>query len=195
MSSIGLWIAVGGSDFLIGALPTGYLIARLYGVSDVREHGSGNSGATNVARVLGLPFFFLVFFLDAGKAALMLGALRWVGATFTMQWFAAVALLLGNCYSPFLSFRGGKGVATMVGIFSVLQPYLLLWLGVVWLVALLITQTVGIASVIAALSAPVIGVLLYPHMTALIVFLVTTSSVIIVRHTSNIIGYKNRLSG
>ena len=96
--------------YLIGAIPTGYLIARLKGVRDIRQHGSGNIGATNVSRLLGIHYFFIIFFLDAGKAFLFMNTIKPYFPIDYLYFFAGI-LLLGNTCSLFLRFRGGKGVA------------------------------------------------------------------------------------
>ena len=100
------------SAFLLGSVPTGYLVARSKGV-DIRQHGSGNIGATNVFRTLGKPLGILVFFIDAlkGFAAVWL-ALRFGGSSAWPGIIAAVAVIAGHNYTPWLGFKGGKGIAT-----------------------------------------------------------------------------------
>lgn len=107
--------------FIAGSIPFGVIIAKRRGVN-IREQGSGNIGATNVARVLGLGTGAVVLVLDALKgAAPTLLALKWCG----MDWVIALAgftAILGHCFSPFLGGMGGKGVATALGVFAVLAP-------------------------------------------------------------------------
>lgn len=111
--------------FLAGSIPFGVIIAKRQGV-DIREKGSGNIGATNVARVLGLGSGLLVLVLDALKGvvatllALTLSGMDWLIAV------AGFAAILGHCFSPFLKGKGGKGVATALGVFAVLYPALAL---------------------------------------------------------------------
>jgi glycerol-3-phosphate acyltransferase PlsY len=109
--------------FIAGSIPFGVIIAKRRGVN-IREEGSGNIGATNVARVMGLGTGLLVLVLDALKgAAATLLALKWCG----MDWVIALAgftAILGHCFSPFLGGKGGKGVATALGVFAVLSPAL-----------------------------------------------------------------------
>lgn len=152
-------IAVAFIAYLVGAIPTGYIIARLKGIADIRKHGSGNIGATNVSRLLGLPYFFLIFFLDAGKAFLFLYA---VSPYFlvTDLYFFAILVLIGNGYSPLLSGSGGKGVATVFGIVGVICPTAMVVLLGAWLFVLLVTRTVGVASVVAACCLPVYALVL-----------------------------------
>ncbi len=111
--------------FIAGSIPFGVIIAKRRGVN-IREEGSGNIGATNVARVMGLGTGAVVLVLDALKgAAATLLALTWCG----MEWVIALAgfmAILGHCFSPFLGGKGGKGVATALGVFAVLSPALAL---------------------------------------------------------------------
>jgi glycerol-3-phosphate acyltransferase PlsY len=116
--------------YFAGAIPFGVILARLRGVN-IREHGSGNIGATNVTRVLGPALGAIVLVLDAAKGALPV----WLALHTTPDpWIViatGAAAILGHCFSPFLAFEGGKGVATATGVFLVLAPQqLLLALGV-----------------------------------------------------------------
>ncbi len=142
------------SAYLIGSIPIGFLLARFKGVDDIRKHGSGNIGATNVARLFGPAYFFLIFFLDAAKAFLFLYWLQWMVVDSVVVVLAAAALLAGNAFSVFLQFRGGKGIATSVGILLALQPWLALIAFVVWLPLFILTRTVGIASMATLLLLP-----------------------------------------
>ena len=114
-------LAIIGAGFVAGSIPFGVLIAQKRGVK-IQEHGSGNIGATNVARVLGARTGLIVLLLDAAKGALpTFVALHYCG------WQSVVALtgaaaILGHCFSPFLGGKGGKGVATSFGVFLVIAP-------------------------------------------------------------------------
>ena len=110
--------------FVAGAIPFGVIVSRQLGGVDIQQRGSGNIGATNVARVLGAGPGLLVLVLDAAKGALpVAAALHWSGAL-TIALATGGAAILGHCFSPFLGFRGGKGVATALGVFAVLTPEL-----------------------------------------------------------------------
>lgn len=139
--------------YLVGALPSGYWLSRFAGINDIRNYGSGNIGATNVARMLGYKYFFIVLFFDAIKAYVFL--------TVCLLFFEepvlsllALALMIGNGYSVFLGGSGGKGMSTMFGIVMALHPGLLFGALVIWLSSLSITRVVGKASVITALLLP-----------------------------------------
>ncbi len=155
--------------FLSGSIPFGLLIARAKGV-DIRAHGSGNIGATNVGRVLGRRWGFLCFALDAVKGAapvLIAGSNRSLLGVAAMElaasdlwlWLAvAVLALLGHVFSPWVRFKGGKGVATGFGAFAAMWTPLTiptLVALVVWAVAVKATKMVSLASMIAALSIPI----------------------------------------
>lgn len=172
--------------YCIGSIPTGYLVARTKGIENIRKHGSGNIGATNVARLLGVRYFFLVFLLDAFKAFICLWLLRRWGFDATVVHLAAAALLLGNGCSLFLNFTGGKGIATSVGILAALSPQLLGAVLVPWLVVLAATKTVGIASVVALACAPVLAWFLAPELLLLTLFM---SGWGIWRHQSNLVRF------
>jgi glycerol-3-phosphate acyltransferase PlsY len=142
--------------YVIGSVPTGFVLARLFGVRDIRLHGSGNIGATNVARVLGKKFFVIVLLLDAGKSYGYLALLASTGASIELLCGIALALLVGNSASLFLQFSGGKGVATMVGALLFFSPSMCLCVFVVWLCVFAWRRIVGLASVVMLLVVFVI---------------------------------------
>ncbi len=147
--------------YIVGAIPTGYILARAAGVPDIREYGSGNIGATNISRILGLKYFFLVFVLDSAKAFLFLSMLAQSGVSELVLAIAAGVVLVGNGFSVFLRFSGGKGVATAVGIFAALAPHLVPLVLIPWGMLLLATKTMGVACVGAALSLPFFSLLMH----------------------------------
>src|SRR5467141_827604 len=120
-------LAIPFAAYLLGSIPFGLLLTKLFGGGDVRKAGSGNIGATNVARVAGPLPGILTLLLDAAKGA----AAVWLAARFsnesaTWMMFAALAALIGHCFPVWLKFRGGKGVATAAGVFLMLSPLALL---------------------------------------------------------------------
>lgn len=143
--------------YLIGAIPTGYLFARFFHGIDIRTKGSGNIGATNVARVLGVYYFIVIFLTDAGKACLFLIGLQSLSVVQPVLLLAcASALLVGNAYSCFLRFDGGKGVATSVGVLCAIAPYSVLGIfAATWVLVLLCSRWAAFASVTAMLSASI----------------------------------------
>jgi glycerol-3-phosphate acyltransferase PlsY len=176
--------------FLLGSIPTGYLVARAKGV-DIRQHGSGNIGATNVFRTLGKPLGILVFFIDAlkGFSAVWLAnhlgqACPWTGIV------AAVAAIAGHNYTPWLGFKGGKGIATSAGVLLALMPWAVLIIAVVWFTVFRISRYVSLASICAAAALPVsVGALWYAGCGGngpLLGFALVISALAIWRHRSNI---------
>lgn len=156
---INLLVVIVGA-YIVGSIPTGYLLGRfLFGI-DITAHGSGNIGATNAARVFGPRYFFIVFFIDAAKAFLYLLALSLGDLSFPVAQLshdmvvhlAAIALLIGNAYSPFLGFNGGKGVATLCGIlYALFPPYWFTWFAICWAGLLATTRRAYVSSIGATL--------------------------------------------
>ena len=166
--------------FLLGSIPFGLIIAKAKGIN-IREHGSGNIGATNVLRVVGKKYGISCLFLDALKGfipvLIAINLVRITGKSNPLEIaaFAPVALILpasnqflgqlihvltalaailGHNYSPWVGFRGGKGIATSAGVLLGLMPFGVLLLLVVWLAVFAITRFVSLASIIAATALP-----------------------------------------
>ncbi|MBF7082010.1 glycerol-3-phosphate 1-O-acyltransferase PlsY [Desulfallas sp. Bu1-1] len=141
-------------SYLIGSIPFGFLLARLLKGIDIREHGSGNIGATNVWRTLGPVPGLAVLLLDMGKgvAAVMLG--RQLGGAET-ELLAALGVLCGHSWPVFLSFRGGKIIATGAGVVLAVSPVTVLVALAVWLITVGISRYVSLGSMLAAISVPV----------------------------------------
>lgn len=148
---LGVWIV----SYLIGAIPVGFLVARLKGVHDLRNHGSGATGATNSARVLGYPYFFLIFLIDAGKAYALMAWVLQVQSGNAELLLALSGLLLGNTVNIFLRGRAGKGVATYFGIVSAIAPLVMMHMLIFWTATLILVRTVGLASIVAMVIASI----------------------------------------
>jgi acyl phosphate:glycerol-3-phosphate acyltransferase len=143
--------------FLWGGIPMGYIVVKLIKGTDVRQQGSGNIGATNVRRVLGIAWFFGVLLLDAAKGAVpMLGALLLYGAGGFERIIVATAIICGNLFSPWLGFRGGKGIGTGLGVLAILAPFPMLIVLVVFVILLFASNYVSIASIVAAIALPIV---------------------------------------
>ena len=139
--------------YLIGSIPFGYLIVRGKIGADIRETGSGGTGATNVSRRAGKAAGIFTLLLDAlkGSAAVFIAELThsdWIIAA------AAIAVLVGHIFPVWLGFRGGKGVATGAGVFLVLAPVALLCAGVLFLAIVFFTRYVSLGSIVAAATIP-----------------------------------------
>jgi glycerol-3-phosphate acyltransferase PlsY len=150
-----LALALIAAAFVVGAIPFGVLIARRRGV-DIREHGSGNIGATNVTRVLGARAGAIVLLLDALKGALPTAAALAAHAVASTTALVGGAAILGHCFSPFLRGRGGKGVATAFGVFLVLAPALAALAVGVFIVVLRITRVPALGSLAGVLAISVV---------------------------------------
>jgi glycerol-3-phosphate acyltransferase PlsY len=170
--------------YVVGALPVGYLVGKVVGV-DIRRHGSGNIGATNILRTVGRGAAALTLLLDVAKGYVAVGIALTLGPE--PWWGSAGALLavVGNCWSVFLRFRGGKGMATGLGAFLHLVPLAVLPALVVWAAVALTFRYVSLASLSAAVCLPLGAVLLRYHPSAALAAL-GVGMIIVVRHRDNI---------
>jgi acyl phosphate:glycerol-3-phosphate acyltransferase len=144
--------------YLIGSIPFGYLIVRRKVGGDIRETGSGGTGATNVSRRAGKAAGVITLVLDALKGSIaVLVARIIVGPSINAEWAiaaAAIATIVGHIFPVWLGFRGGKGVATGVGVFLILAPVALLCAGVLFVAIVALTRYVSLGSIIAAATIP-----------------------------------------
>jgi glycerol-3-phosphate acyltransferase PlsY len=172
--------------YLVGAVPIGWLVARAFGVSDIRRHGSGNIGATNVLRTLGRVPAVVTLLADIlkGYLAVMLGSALAGGESGTVA-ASTVAAVVGNCWSIFLGFRGGKGVATGLGALLRTVPLATLAALPVFVAVVATTRYVSLGSLLAAACVPLGAVLLgYPR--AFAVAALAVAAIVIARHHANI---------
>ena len=139
--------------YALGSIPFGLIVTRLAGKGDIREIGSGNIGATNVLRTGSKKLAALTLLLDAAKGSIAVVAAAWAFGLQTMP-YAATGALLGHLYPVWLRFRGGKGVATLLGILIPLLWFAALIYALVWLGVLLVARISSLAGMIAAASAP-----------------------------------------
>ena len=155
------------ASYLIGSIPFGYLIVRARGAGDVRETGSGGTGATNVTRRAGKGAGVLTLALDALKGAVAVLLARWLAAPdFGVNpWVAAcaVAAVVGHCFPAWLKFRGGKGVAPGLGVFLALSPPVVPFTLVAFLLVVWRTRYVSLGSITAAALMPLLILLLGRH--------------------------------
>lgn len=175
--------------YLFGSVPFGIIAGRFAGV-DVREHGSGNIGATNVLRVLGKKFGYAVFVADAlkGFAAVWFAVLiahRCALNASLAGIIAAFCAIAGHSFPVWLKFSGGKGVATSAGAGFALVPWALLPVGIGWLLTFYLSQMVSLSSMVAALIFPLAVWLIYRD-PILLLFGLLIAAVIVVRHQDNI---------
>jgi len=181
--------------YLLGSIPFGYLLVKYVYTQgeDVRKIGSGATGATNVTRRAGLKAGLLTYLLDVAKglAAVMLMKLvaqddyAWIG-------IAAVAAIVGHIFPIFLGFRGGKGVATGVGVYLALAPYSVLTTLVLFTIIVWRTRYMSLGSIVATAAVPLWTLLFYgwlipsPHLTAMVVIALAGCALIVAKHRENI---------
>ena len=171
--------------YILGSIPNALWIGKVFKGIDVREHGSKNTGSTNAARVLGAKLGILTLILDISK-----GAIPTLIATMLLESSISVILvgicaILGHSFSIFMKFKGGKAVATTVGVFIVLVPGAILLAAVIFFLVFGITRYVSLSSMIGAISLPIWIVLFYKNIP-LTIFGIIIAILIIVRHKSNI---------
>jgi glycerol-3-phosphate acyltransferase PlsY len=146
--------------YLVGAIPIGFLVARAYGLGDIRRHGSGAIGATNVLRTVGKLPAILTLAGDVLKGFVAVAIADAISGHHHVAATAAVLAVAGNCWSVFLGFRGGKGVATGLGALLRLVPWAMLPAAAVWLALAVTFRYASLASLAAAGTTP-LGVLLF----------------------------------
>ena len=170
--------------YLLGSVPTGFLLGRFSGV-DVRRAGSGNVGATNVARVVGKKQGLLTLLGDAAKGFVPVYLSDHLGFDLAITGFVALAAFLGHLYPPFLKFRGGKGVATALGIFLSLAPMATVVVVFVFAFVAMASRVISLGSLVAAGCAP-IAFWFFSYPPFLVWLSLLIGLLIIFRHRDNI---------
>lgn len=170
------------AGYLLGSIPFGLLLARLGGKGDIREIGSGNIGATNVLRTGSKGLAAATLLLDAAKgaAAVLLAQRLWPDAVN----FAAAGAMIGHLYPAWLRFKGGKGVATFLGVLAPLLPVAALVYALVWIGLLIIVRISSVAGMAAAASAPITAAVVNEQ--ALFPMLLGFALLVIWKHQENI---------
>jgi glycerol-3-phosphate acyltransferase PlsY len=176
-------------SYLLGSIPVGYLIVNAKTGGDIRKTGSGGTGATNVSRRAGKGAGILTLVLDAlkGSAAVIISRILLGDTNHAMWWIgiAGIVAMIGHIFPVWLGFRGGKGVATGVGVFLVLTPIAVLFSGLLFVVTVWATRYISLGSMIAALSIPVFGWMLNVG-TPIIVSELIGAILIVHAHRANI---------
>jgi glycerol-3-phosphate acyltransferase PlsY len=187
-----LWLLIPAMAYLLGSIPFGYLLVRFFRKQDIRATGSGNIGATNVARSGGKGLGILTLLLDVlkGYLAVMI-AMHFAPNTLhgpsALAITAAVVACLGHVFPIWLGFKGGKGIATALGVFIALVWPVALASLILFIIVVAITRLVSLGSVLAAASIPLLAVLLIPARTpALLIGLSIISLLSIAKHHANI---------
>ena len=152
-------VAVVAVSYLLGSFSFGLFVARWHGQTDLRGSGSGNIGATNVARAVGRMPALLTLLGDSAKGCAAVLLAQWVGDSLTATALAALAAILGHMFPVYYRFRGGKGVATSLGAITLLLPWPALGGIILWIVVALTLRYVSVASMVAALVVPLLAIL------------------------------------
>jgi acyl phosphate:glycerol-3-phosphate acyltransferase len=150
-----LYILMG---YVIGATPFGLIVARLKGI-DIRKHGSGNIGATNVLRTLGKPVGITVLVLDILKGMVPVAISMWLTDNTVIHVATAIATILGHNYTFWLKFKGGKGIATTAGAMIFLIPIPSIFSIASWIIFFKATRFVSVGSIAAALAIPIVALI------------------------------------
>ena len=171
--------------YLLGSLPFAVIVSRLFGLADPRSFGSGNPGATNVLRSGNKVAALLTLLGDAAKGWLAVAVAGWAGADGAGVAVAGLAAFIGHVFPIFLAFRGGKGVATAVGVLIGINPLLALSAMATWLIVAGATRYSSAAAIVAAIEAPVAAWLFGAPAVALAAIAVM-SALLVWRHQANI---------
>ncbi|MBL9064288.1 glycerol-3-phosphate 1-O-acyltransferase PlsY [Tabrizicola sp.] len=184
VTSQGMLLVTAVLGYLLGSIPFGILVTRTMGLGDLRSIGSGNIGATNVLRTGNKGAALATLLLDGGKGAVAVLMARWLFGGEDAAQVAGLAAFLGHLFPVWLGFRGGKGVATFLGIFLALDWRVGIALCLTWLVTAIVTRYSSIAALIAAASAG-LWILWLTDATLLVLALVLTL-LVYVRHSANL---------
>ncbi|MFN7622718.1 MAG: glycerol-3-phosphate 1-O-acyltransferase PlsY [Acidobacteriota bacterium] len=181
--------------YLCGSIPFGYLIVRLKSGEDIRQSGSGATGANNVTRTAGKGAGILTLFLDALKGAVAVLLARWLVGDSGTPWVVAGAGILavcGHCYPVWLKFKAGKGVATALGVFLVIAPWAVLGSMAVFLATVALTRYISLGSILAAAFIPLGGLIEHylrgplPNFAPVMTALTLVATLVIAKHHENI---------
>lgn len=176
------WVYAALLGYLLGSIPFGLILTRLFGAGDLRSIGSGSIGATNVLRTgrKGLAAATVLLDLGKGVLAVLIAARLWPG----LEGFAAVGAVVGHCFPVWLRFRGGKGFATAAGVCLALAWPVMLVCAVVWAAALAASRISSVASMSAVVAAPIVA--WAAGLTAVVPVLAVIAVIVLVQHRANI---------
>lgn len=180
------FLIISFSIYVIGSIPFGLIIGKIFYNTDLRKHGSKNIGATNAYRVLGLLPSLVIFLADAAKGSLGV----WLGLNFneTAPVYAilgGVLAIIGHNWSVFLKFKGGKGVATGLGVIAMLVPKVTLIVLLLWIAIAFMTRYVSLASILAAFMVPILTYY-FEYAREYLYFAIVAAIFVIYKHKENI---------
>lgn len=180
--------------YLVGSIPTSVWISRSFFKIDIRDHGSGNAGATNTFRVLGIKPGIIVFLIDLLKGFAAVNLIRLTGHFIpkspdfvTYQLVLGAAAVLGHIFPVYVGFKGGKGVATLFGVIFAIAPIPTLIAGGIFIITFLITKYVSLSSLLAGISFPIIIIFIFKTTTmSLVIFSLIIAVMLLLTHQKNI---------
>jgi glycerol-3-phosphate acyltransferase PlsY len=181
-------------SYLLGSFPSAILVGKLFYNIDVREFGSGNAGATNTFRVLGKKAGLPVLFFDVFKGFISVNLIVFLDiipysmdGVFELQLTFGIAAVIGHLFPVFTGFRGGKGIATLLGILIAIHPFAAFYSSLVFVIIFLIFKFVSLASILASFSFPILIYLLSDSSTnSLIIFSIFVPILTLITHQKNI---------
>jgi len=186
--------------YLIGAIPFGYILAKKFAGVDIKKSGSGNIGATNVLRVvkesdpkLAKKLGIATLLLDALKGVLILLVAKYFDVTDSVLWTVCILSVAGHCYSPFLNFEGGKGVATAAGVLAIMMPIPMLIALIVWFVSAKILKISSLSSLIALVALILSAHYLMPDIPFAPLYII--AGIILYKHIPNIMRIFSKSEG
>jgi len=178
------YVIVGVIAYLLGNFSTAYLVSKAFGDIDIRKHGSGNAGSTNVLRVLGVKAAVLVLLGDAlkGVAAVLIG--RYLAGSYG-EIIAGIAVVAGHNWPMLLGGKGGKGIATTIGLMLPIDPVMVLYIVAVGVAIIAVTRYVSLASITGVVIFPIAMIATHKPLEY-IIFSIVLSAMAIFKHRSNI---------
>lgn len=183
MTSLGIFIIV--FAYFFGSIPTGVILSKQFGKIDIRDKGSGNIGATNVYRTLGKTLGVLTLLGDALKGMIPVIIAIWILKSEVWIGLTALSAFIGHIYPVFLKFKGGKGIATALGVFVIIVPWAILLAFFVFAGILYKWRYVSLSSMISAASLP-IWIILLSYSNIYFFFSIIVASLVVYRHKENI---------
>ncbi|MBD3178881.1 MAG: glycerol-3-phosphate 1-O-acyltransferase PlsY [Candidatus Latescibacteria bacterium] len=190
-------LGVAASAYLLGSIPSSFIMAKMLKGIDLREHGSGNLGAANTFRILGASAAVPVLIIDIGKGFLAVKLVSLAGIeNFAFIALAALMAIIGHNYSVFVKFSGGKGVGTTTGAFLAIVPVAVVICIAIWLIILLVTRIVSVASIAASIALPLAVIASRYYLgrdtdILAVVLSVIVTVVVVYKHRSNIRRLRN----
>jgi acyl phosphate:glycerol-3-phosphate acyltransferase len=182
------------SAYLLGSIPTSVWVGKYFYGIDIREQGSGNAGATNTFRILGAKAGIPVFLFDTFKGWLASNLIQFSSLTagsnnyFTLEIFLGLFAITGHIYPVFAQYRGGKGIATALGVVIALHPISALILFGIFTLSLIITRLVSLSSIICAIIFPILLIFIFKITSySMIIFSIVMAVAVLITHKKNIV--------